>query len=142
MYELPYLETTEIVRNYALIIGGVVGLMLAGARTVSLSRQAKAQIGHESLARRQHGADLFRQLCQDLHNNDAVVRVAATNGLIGLAAFDPDTLREPVAKVLVLHRQWLEKRKTVGVQVDEELGMVDAFLFSWIEEHVDQMEES
>tara|TARA_R110002073_G_scaffold247740_1_gene410677 strand:- start:269 stop:517 length:249 start_codon:yes stop_codon:yes gene_type:complete len=80
-------------------------------------------------------------LCADLRqDNDTVVRYAATSGLIDLAAFEPDTLKEPVAKVLILHRQRLEEWSRTDPSVKEELSLIDQFLFAWIEEQVEQME--
>jgi hypothetical protein len=56
---MNWLEISEIVRNYGLLIGGAFGLYLASRRTSASTRQADASLQQAEVARRDHVAELF-----------------------------------------------------------------------------------
>lgn len=131
-----WVEWSEIVRNVAIVVGGAFGLWLAWKRTRSLDRQTQAQIGQEEIARRQHGSELFRHFAENLDGKDGRIasRVAAVHGLVGLASEFPDRFDAPVRDVLLAHKL------NHSDLIDEEVEVIDSFVFKWLDEIITEME--
>ncbi|MEZ5845833.1 MAG: hypothetical protein R3C70_03680 [Geminicoccaceae bacterium] len=81
---------SEIVRNYAIVAAGIVGLVFAGLRVIAANRQADAALRQSELARRDHVAELFNRAVSQLNDEDLHVRLAAIYTLRQIATDFPD----------------------------------------------------
>jgi len=72
------LDISEIVRNYAIVIGGVVGFAIAIWRAVAADRQARAQMLQAEQGRRAHVMEIFGGAIEGLDNDKMHIRLGAT----------------------------------------------------------------
>jgi hypothetical protein len=100
---------SEIVRNYGLIIGGVLGILLAWRRTRASTRQADASLQQADaslkqadLARRAHVAELFNRAVAQLTHEKLEVRLGAIYTLRQIA-HDFSDLAEPTFQLLATY---------------------------------------
>ena len=94
------LATSEIVRNWALVLGGAAGLYLAWKRVVAANKQAEAQIRQTELSRRDHVAELFNRAVGQLNDKKLEVRLGAVFTLHQICRDFPD-LSGPVITLLI-----------------------------------------
>lgn len=94
-----WVETSEIWRNYAIIAGGIAGLLIAFSRSRSLSRQAKAAQSQARIADRSYAADLFGRAVENLGHDKLEMRLGAIYTLRQLEADYPE-FSKPVLMVL------------------------------------------
>ena len=85
-----WLELSEVVRNIGLVVGGFVGLWLAGMRVLAANRQAVAANRQAELARRDHVAELFNRAVGQLNDENLQTRLAALYTLRQIAEDFPD----------------------------------------------------
>lgn len=76
---------SEIVRNYAIVIGGVIGLAIAGWRGLSAGRQAGASLAQSTTQLSEHTSALFNQAVAQLADQSIVVRLGAIYTLKNIA---------------------------------------------------------
>jgi len=70
-------EFSEIVRNYAIVFGGVAGLLIAFWRGLAANRQAKASLDQAAIARRGHVTELFNNAVGQLSDERLEIRLGA-----------------------------------------------------------------
>jgi len=99
---MTWLNISEIVRNYALVIGGIVGIILAWRRVMAATRQADASLRQADLARRDHVAELFNRAVGQLADAKLEVRLGAVYTLRQIARDFPD-LSEPTFELLTTY---------------------------------------
>src|SRR6266705_3321674 len=99
---MTWLSISEIVRNYALVIGGIVGIFLAWMRVTASTRQADASLQQAELARRDHVAELFNRAVGQLTHEKLEVRLGAIYTLRQIARDFPD-LAEPTFELLTTY---------------------------------------
>jgi hypothetical protein len=97
-------ELSEIVRNFALVIAGSVGVYLGWLRVKAANNQAEAQIRQATLARQDHVAELFNRAAGELAHEKLEVRLAAILIMGQIRREFPD-LADPVVKLLTIHLQ-------------------------------------
>ena len=68
---------SEVIRNYAIVIGGGIGLALAAWRSIAANKQAEASLDQAYLARRGHIAELFSQAVEKLGHDRLEIRLGA-----------------------------------------------------------------
>ncbi|MCB2054138.1 MAG: hypothetical protein KDE35_07860 [Geminicoccaceae bacterium] len=85
-----WIALSEIVRNFALVAAGAVGLLLAGLRVAAANRQADAALRQTELQRRDHVAELFNRAVGQLHDDELHVRLGAVYTLRQIANDFPD----------------------------------------------------
>jgi hypothetical protein len=95
---------SEVVRNWAFVIGGAFGLYLAWKRVTAANRQADAQLRQAELARRDHVAELFNRAVGQLKDKKLEVRLGAIFTLQQICRDFPD-LSGPVIKLLTTYLQ-------------------------------------
>jgi hypothetical protein len=105
------IATSEIIRNYGVVAGGVFGLWLAWRRTVAANKQAEAQLRQSELARRGHVAELFNRAVGQLSDKKLEVRLGAIYTLHQVCK-DFSDLSAPVIKLLTTYLQ--ENRVNYG----------------------------
>lgn len=71
------LELSEIVRNFGLIIGGFIGLAIAGWRSHAAHQQSKAALKQNELAQRDYVAATFNRAIDQLGSDKLEVRLGA-----------------------------------------------------------------
>jgi hypothetical protein len=103
--------TSEIVRNWAFVLGGAFGLFLAWKRVTAANSQAEAQIRQAELARRDHVAELFNRAVGQLNDKKLEVRLGAIFTLQQICRDFPD-LSGPVIRLLTTYLQ--ENRVNYG----------------------------
>ncbi len=103
--------TSEVIRNYGIVVGGAVGIWLAWMRTIAANRQAEAQLKQAELARRDHVAELFNRSVGQLKDKKLEVRLGAIFTLQQVCKDFPD-LADPVFKLLTTYLQ--ENRVNYG----------------------------
>ncbi len=57
-----WVAVSELARNFGLVAGALIGLILGGMRVLAANRQADAALRQAELARRGHVAELFNAL--------------------------------------------------------------------------------
>jgi hypothetical protein len=97
-------STSEIFRNYAIIAGGLVGLLLAWWRSAAANKQANAQIRQAELARRDHVYELFNRAVGQLKDKKLEIRLGAIYTLQQICKDFPD-LADPVIRLLTTYLQ-------------------------------------
>jgi hypothetical protein len=96
--------TSEILRNYAVIVGGAFGLYMGWLRVTASNRQAEAQLKQSELARRAHVAELFNRAVGQLKDKKLEVRFGAILTLEQVCRDFPD-LAKPVLQLLTTYLQ-------------------------------------
>jgi hypothetical protein len=96
---MNWLTFSEMVRNYAIVIGGLIGLFLAWQRATASTRQADASLQQADLARRDHVAELFNRAVGQLTAEKLEIRLGAIYTLRQIANDFPD-LSEPTLELL------------------------------------------
>jgi hypothetical protein len=96
---MNWLEFSEIVRNYGIVIGGAFGLFLAWQRAKASTRQADASLQQVDLARRDHVAELFNRAVGQLTADKLEIRLGSIYTLRQIARDFPD-LSEPTLELL------------------------------------------
>jgi hypothetical protein len=97
--------TSEIVRNYAIVVGGSVGLYFAWNRVKAANNQALSQLKQTELAQRVHASDLFNRAVGQLADKKLEVRLGAILTLEQICKEYPD--RAPL--VIRLLTTYLQK---------------------------------
>jgi hypothetical protein len=115
---MNWLVVSEIVRNFALVIGGAtggtIGIYLAWKRVAASTRQADASLRQAELARRVHVAQLFNRAVGQLTHEKLEVRLGAVYTLRQIASEFPD-LSDPTLQLLATYL-----RESVGEYGDRE----------------------
>jgi hypothetical protein len=93
--------TSEIVRNYGIIVGGAIGIGLAWWRGLAASRQAKSSADQVEISRRDHISELFSKSIELLGNERSDARLGAVYTLKRIGEDFPE-YRTPVANVFSL----------------------------------------
>lgn len=91
-------ETSEIVRNYAIVVGGVLGIGIAWWRGLAANRQAKSSADQVEISRRDHISELFSKSISQLSNDRADVRLGAVYTLKRIGEEFPE-YTTPIANV-------------------------------------------
>ncbi|MCW5700637.1 MAG: hypothetical protein KIT00_12435 [Rhodospirillales bacterium] len=84
------LELSEVVRNYAIVIGGIIGIGVGAWRASSANRQAKAALSQAATASRDHITDVFGRAVGHLGDDRLEVRLGAIQTLRRIASDFPD----------------------------------------------------
>lgn len=92
-------ELSEVIRNYAIVIGGAVGLGLAIWRGIALSRQAKASEEQARIARRTHITEVYSDAIGNLGNDKLEIRLGAIHALERIGKDFPE-FEDSVVEVL------------------------------------------
>ena len=111
---MTWLSISEIIRNYALVIGGIIGIFLAWMRVSASTRQADASLQQAELARRDHVAELFNRAVGQLSHEKLEIKLGAIYTLRQVARDFPD-LSEPTFELLTTYL-----RESVGAYGDRE----------------------
>jgi len=78
-------ELSEIARNWGIVIGGALGLMLALWRVIVANRASVAATRQADIARRAHTAEVFSTAVGLLGNERLEVRLGAIYALIRIS---------------------------------------------------------
>lgn len=92
-------ELSEIVRNYAIVIGGGMGIALAVWRGVAADRQSRASRDQANITRREHITELFIRAVDQLGAEKFEVRFGSVLTLTGIGSDFPD-FSQPVFELL------------------------------------------
>ena len=74
---MSWVELSEVIRNFAIVIGGAFGLWLAWQRSRASNVQAMAARDQATLARRDHVVELFNRAVEQLGHDRLEVRLGA-----------------------------------------------------------------
>lgn len=99
---MTWLALSEVVRNFGLVLAGVIGIYLAWRRVGAATRQAEASLEQARLARRDHVAELFTRAAGQLRDDKLEVRLAAIYTLRQITRDFPD-LSEPTFELLTTY---------------------------------------
>lgn len=105
------LQLSEIVRNYGLIVGGLVGLYFAWQRVSASTRQADASLQQAELARRGHVAELFNRAVGQITADKLEIRLGSIYTLRQISRDFPD-LSDPTFELLTTYLR--ESSKAYG----------------------------
>ena len=84
-------EVSEIARNWAIVLGGAIGLSVAIWRGSAHDRQARAQRQQALVAQRGHIAEVFKDAVSQLGNEEKLeIRLGAVFTLTRIASDFPD----------------------------------------------------
>jgi hypothetical protein len=78
---MSQLELSEVVRNYGIVLAGVIGIAVAVWRAIAADRQSRAQRDQVGQARREHAAELFSNAVSNLDNEKLHIRLGAIYAL-------------------------------------------------------------
>ncbi len=70
-------EASELIRNYAIVVGGIIGLALAVWRGVAADRQSRASAEQARIGRRTHITEVFNDAVAQLGDDKLEVRLGA-----------------------------------------------------------------
>jgi hypothetical protein len=100
---MNWLAISELVRNFGLVLGGLVGgtigIYLAWKRVNASTRQADASLQQAELARRDHVAELFNRAVGQLTDGKLEIRLGAVYTLRQISRDFPD-LSDPTVELL------------------------------------------
>lgn len=100
---MNWVELSEVIRNFAIVIGGgiggAIGLWLAWQRSRASVVQAQAALDQAKLARRDHVVELFNRAVEQLGHERLEVRLGAIYTLREIDREFPD-LSRPVLELL------------------------------------------
>ncbi|MSO75705.1 MAG: hypothetical protein EXQ87_02170 [Alphaproteobacteria bacterium] len=85
-----WLELSEVVRNFAIVVAGALGLGLAAWRGLAASRQSKAAADQAAISRRTHVTELFGKAVSQLGAERLEVRLGGIYMLRRIADDFPD----------------------------------------------------
>jgi hypothetical protein len=77
MIDILSQQFSEMVRNYALVLGGAIGLYFGWQRVSAANKQAATQIVQTDLAHRIHASDLFNRAVGQLGDKKLEIRLGA-----------------------------------------------------------------
>jgi hypothetical protein len=93
-------EVSEIARDWAIVVGGTIGLIVAIWRGRAHNRQAIAQQQQARIALRGHTAEVFKDAVSQLGNEEKLeVRLGAVITLVRIAEDFPE-FEVPVTRLL------------------------------------------
>ena len=112
-------ELSEIIRNYGIVAGGGIGLVLAWWRGVAHSRQAKAQQDQATIAQRTYTTGVFKDAVEQLGHEKLEVRLGAVFTLKRIA-YDFPEFDGPVLELLTAY-----VRERAGEYAEEQTPGID-----------------
>ena len=112
--EMSGIEFSEVVRNWAIVVGGAIGLGLAIWRGLSHDRQARAQVQQANIAQRAHITEVFTNAVALLRDDKLEIRMGAVTSLIQIADDYPNFGR----RILDLLQTYVRERSTDADEVD------------------------
>jgi len=83
-------EFSEFARNWAIVIGGAIGLVLAIWRGFAADRQSRASRSQADTARRAHTTEVFNTAVQQLSHERLEIRLGAIFTLRQISADFPE----------------------------------------------------
>lgn len=114
-------EFSEILRNWAIVVGGVVGLGLAYWRGAAHNRQAVAQQQQATIAQRAHVAEVFKDAVAQLGDDKFEIRLGAVLTLKRIAEDFPD-FDGPVVELLTAY-----VRERADDYIDQQVPSVEIY---------------
>ena len=100
------IEVSEIIRNYAIVVGGVIGLGLAVWRGLAHNRQSRAQEQEARIAQSAHITEVFKDAVEQIGSEKLEVRLGAVLTLKQIA----DDFPEFDARVVGLLTAYVRER--------------------------------
>ena len=91
-------EVSEILRNYAIVFGGILGICIAGWRGLAASRQAKSSSDQVEISRRDHISELFSKSIEQLSSQRTDIRLGAVYTLKRIGEEYPE-YTTPIANI-------------------------------------------
>ncbi|HUC61807.1 MAG TPA: hypothetical protein VMF53_07610 [Alphaproteobacteria bacterium] len=82
MADFGDLQTSEVARNYGLLVIAAIGVGLAVWRSLAAHRQAGAALQQAAVAQQSHAADIFNRAIDQLGSDKLEVRLGAIYTLI------------------------------------------------------------
>lgn len=92
-------ELSELLRNYAIVVGGFVGLGIALWRGIAADRQSKAASEQAIIGRRAHITEVFADAVGQLGDTRLEIRLGAIYALKRISYDFPD-FADPVFELL------------------------------------------
>ena len=122
-----WIQISELARNYGLLAGGGLGLLIAWLRVRALNRQAAAQVrqadastSQNDLARRKLVGELFNQAISQLRDEKLEIRLLAIYTLRDIAEKEPDSAPAVIELVTAYLRAnnalWAEGDPPIDIQ--------------------------
>ncbi len=71
------IQVSEIWRNWGIIVGGGLGILLAVWRGIAADRQSRASRTQADIARRAHTTEVFKDAVSQLNNERLEIRLGA-----------------------------------------------------------------
>ena len=87
---LDTVEVSEVVRNWAIVLAGAVGVGLAVWRGFAADRQSRASRSQAEIARRAHTTEVFKDAVEQLSNDRLEIRLGAIFTLRQISDDFPD----------------------------------------------------
>ena len=122
------LEFSEIVRNFGLVVGGFIGLAIAGWRSFAAHQQSKAALKQNELAQRDQVAETFNRAINQLGDDKLEVRLGAIYTLKGIAReHESEGYKQSVIEILSAYIR--ERTKDVTyTEMPIDINEITAFL--------------
>lgn len=104
---------SEAIRNYAIVAGGVLGLILALWRVIVANRQSRASQSQADTARRAHTTEVFNEAVGQLGHDNLEIRLGAIYTLKQISEDFPE-FDHYVFQILTAY----VKERTAGVDAE------------------------
>lgn len=111
---MTWIEWSEVIRNYAIVIGGVLGVGLAIWRGIAADRQSRASRSQADTARRAHTTEVFKDAVEQLNSGRLEIRLGAIFTLRQISE-DFSEFRHYVVQLLTAY----VKGRTAGLDAGE-----------------------
>lgn len=111
-------DLSEIVRNYAIVVGGLIGIAVGTWRAWSANRQSKAMLSQADTAHRSHITEVFGNAVALLGDERLEVRLGAIYTLQRIAADFPDFAPTVLALLSAFVRERSQEQQEAGVPPD------------------------
>lgn len=121
------IEWSEVLRNYAIVAGGAIGLGLAYWRGLALSRQSKATVEQATIARRGHITEVFNEAVGQLGNEKLEIRLGAIFTLQRVSSDFPE-FRHYVVQVFTAYVRQQTFGKEPGMTPSSDIIEIVRFL--------------
>ncbi|AWY99576.1 pentapeptide repeats (9 copies) [Rhodobiaceae bacterium] len=104
----------EVIRNFALIVGGFLGLWLAWRRIVLMDQQTEVALQDSSRTEKQNIAERFERAVDLLNSEELQFKHYGAIRMMGIATADPDEYLTPAIHLMCVAVREIANKETIS----------------------------
>lgn len=101
-------EWSEVIRNWAIVGGGAIGVGLAFWRGIAADRQSRASRSQAEIARRAHTTEVFKDAVEQLNNDRVEIRLGAIFTLTQISDDFPEFRHYVFQLLMTCVKEWTD----------------------------------